>query len=123
MVFQNALSFGYCFIMKEFAKEFEGEFNSLRTSNGKKIFLVPIAKEVRRIDKHGEEITKTISYKRKLINSSKFMASSLLSLVDNLPEEIHKIKCKHGHGDDKDNSILYKPLCCNRKYQRNLLKN
>ena len=69
-------------------------------------FLVPIAREVRRIDKHGEEIIKTISYKRKLINSAKFIASSLLSLVDNLPEEIDKIKCKPGDGDDKDDSIL-----------------
>ena len=29
------------------------------------------------------------------------MASSLSNLVDNLAEEIHKIKCKYGHDNKK----------------------
>ena len=36
----------------------------------------------------------TISYKLKFIDSTRFMATSLSNLVDNLTEEIHKIKCK-----------------------------
>ena len=57
------------------------------------------------------------------------MASSLSNLVNNLPIEIHKIKCKFAH-DKKDASyvelntkILYKCLFCNRRYQQNLDEN
>ena len=35
----------------------------------------------------------------------RFMASSLSNLVNNLSEEIHRIKCKYGH-DDKKCQIL-----------------
>ena len=38
---------------------------------------------------------KLISYKIKFIDSTRFMASSLSNLVDNLAEGIHKIKCKY----------------------------
>ena len=34
-------------------------------------------------------------YKIKFIESAKFMAASLSGLTDNLPEGIHKIKCKY----------------------------
>ena len=36
-----------------------------------------------------------------IIDSTRFMASSLSNLVNNLSEGIHIIKCKHGH-DDKN---------------------
>ena len=39
----------------------------------------------------------TISYRLQFIDSTKFMASSL----SNLAEEIHKIKRKYGHNDKK----------------------
>ena len=35
-----------------------------------------------------------LSYKMKLIDSTKFMVSSLSNLVDNLTEKTHNIKCK-----------------------------
>ena len=35
-----------------------------------------------------------ISYKIKLIDNVRFMASPLSNLIDNLAEGIHKIKCK-----------------------------
>ena len=54
----------YHFIMKELAKEFEGEFNCLGENTEKyKTFSVPIEKEVTRIAKNGNEIKKTISCK------------------------------------------------------------
>ena len=56
-------------------------------------FTVPIEKEVTRIDKNGEEITKNISYILQFIDSARFMASSLSNLVNNLFEGIHRIKC------------------------------
>ena len=58
-------------------------------------FSVPIQKEVARICKNEEEIKKTISYRLQFIDSASFMASSVSSLVNNLPEGIHKIKCKY----------------------------
>ena len=72
------------------------------------------------------------------------MASSLRNLVNNLSEEIHKIKCKYGHDDKKcetcgnkykycncfveytdlkNDLIEYKYLCCNKCYQKKFDKN
>ena len=53
-----------------------------------KIQNVPITKEVKKIDKNGREITKTLSYRLQFINSGRFMVSSLVNLVDNLVEDI-----------------------------------
>ena len=53
------------------------------------IFKVPIENKVMKIDKNGEEITKDMS-----TDSARFITSSLSNLVNNLSEEIHKIKCK-----------------------------
>ena len=64
-------------------------------------FTVPIEKEVTRTDKNGEEITKNICYLFQFIDSARFMARSLSNLVINLPEVIHKIKCKFEYDDKK----------------------
>ena len=89
-------------IIKELADEFEEEFNFLGENTKKyKTFLVSLEKEVRRFGKNSIEIIKNKSYKLKLIDSTKFMVSSLLSFVDNLAEGIHKIICKYGHGNKK----------------------
>ena len=120
------------------AKEFEGEFNCLGENTEKyETFLIPITKGVKRIDKIGEEIVKTISYKLLFLDSARFMASSLSSLVGNLAEGIHKIKCKYEHDNKKcqkcgteckdceccleytnvkDDLIECKCLCCNKNH-------
>ena len=96
MVFHIGLNYDYHFIIKEIAKTFEEEFNCLGENTKKyKIFSVPIAKEATRIDQNGKEIMKTMSYKLQLIESARFMVSSLSNLVDNLAKGIHKIKCKY----------------------------
>ena len=70
-----------------------------------------------KIDKDGNESVVTISYKIKFIDSARFMAISLSNLVDNLSEEIHKIKCKDCNCIlAKDNLIKYKYLSCNKNY-------
>ena len=48
---------------------------------------------------HIEEITKNGFYILKFIESTRYMASSLSNVVNNLSEEIHRIKCKYGHDD------------------------
>ena len=58
------------------------------------IFSVSVEKEITKIDKHGNETVITISSEIKIIDSARFMATSLLNLVDNIKEGIHKIKCK-----------------------------
>ena len=48
-----------------------------------------------KIDKNGEKITKTTSYRLQFIYSARLMANSLSYLADNLAEGIHKIECKN----------------------------
>ena len=57
-------------------------------------FTIRIEKEVTRIDKNGEEIAKNTSYILQFVDGARFMASSLSNLIDNLFEEVHRIKCK-----------------------------
>ena len=93
---------------------------------------VPIEKEVTKIAKNGEEITKNISHILQLIGSARFTANSLLNLINNIPEGNHKIKCKHkclyvniniatcflNTQNSKDDLIKYKCLCCQKNYQQ-----
>ena len=77
------------------------------------------------IDKDGNESVETISYKIKIIDVARFMASSLLNLVDNLTEVSHKIKCKDcdcflEYENAKDNLNKYKYLSCNKDYSNKL---
>ena len=58
-------------------------------------------KEVTRIDKKGEKITKHTSYMLQFIDGKRFMASSLSNLLNNLAERIYKIKSKYGRNDKK----------------------
>ena len=54
-------------------------------------FTIPTEKEVARIDKNGEEITKSIRYTLQFIGSARFMPTSLSNLVNNLSEGIHQL--------------------------------
>ena len=56
MIFHNESN---CrFIVKELSSKFEGEFNYLGESTKKhKTFLVPVTKEVKRVDENGNEYT------------------------------------------------------------------
>ena len=58
------------------------------------MFSVPIEKEVTNIAKYDNDSVFTIFSKTKLIDSARFMASSLSNHVDNLAEVIHKISVK-----------------------------
>ena len=108
--------------MKELAKEFDEPFDFLGENTEKyDTFSVPIEKEVAKLDRDGNESAGTISYKIKFIDSSRFMASSLSNLADNLAERIHKIKCKDcdcflEYKSVKDKLLKYKCLSCNKDY-------
>ena len=81
--------------------------------------FIPITKEVKKIDKNGEEITKTTSYKLQFFHSIKFMAIiSFSNLVDHLAEGTHKIKCKYRYGNKECDTcrIKYKDCECCLEY-------
>ena len=125
-VFYNGSNYDYNFIIKELANEFGRQLECLgeNTENYKTI-SVPIEKQVIKVDKEGIENIITISYKIKFIDSARFIASLLSNLVDNLAEEIHKIKCEDcgcflEYESVKDNLIKYKCLSCNKNYSNKI---
>ena len=74
--------------LQELTNEFKGQFECLGENIKKhKTFSVPIEKEVRKIYKGDNEITKiTIFLITEFINISKFMASLLSNLINNFAE-------------------------------------
>ena len=63
VIFHNGSNYDYHFIIKELAEEFEGQFICLAENTKKWItFSGPIEKEIKRIGKNGEQITKTMPY-------------------------------------------------------------
>ena len=87
IVFHNGSTYDYHFVIKELVKEFKGNFDCLGENTEKYFkFLVPIKKNIENKDLE-------ITYKIKLIDSYRFMSSSLSKLVDNLSEGIHNNKC------------------------------
>ena len=79
-MFHNGFTYDYHFIIKQLAKEFDGQFECLGENTEKYItFSVPIKKKL--------DNDKTITYKLKFIDSFRFMSTLLSSLVDNLSEK------------------------------------
>ena len=86
VVFHNGSTYDYHFIIKQLAKEFDGQFECLGENLEKYItFSVTIKKEL--------DNGKTITYKLKFIDSFRFRADKLSDLIDNL-SEICKKECK-----------------------------
>ena len=126
VVFHNSSTYDYHFIIKELAKEFEGNFECLGENTEKYIrFSVPIKKK---IDNKDLEIT----YKITFIDSYRFMSSSLSKLVDNLSEGIHNNKCSACESNlgyikiKKNEKLLLKYFNCNiyfkKKYNKDLIQ-
>ena len=87
VVFHNGSTYDYHFIIKELVKEFEGNFDCLGENTEKYITIsVPLKKKI-------ENKNLEITYKKKFIDSFRFMSSSLSKLFDNLSEGIHNNKC------------------------------
>ena len=84
VVFHNGSTYDYHFIIKQLAKEFDGQFECLGENTEKYItFSVPIKED---------DNSKKITYKLKFIDSYRFMQSKLSDLVDNL-SKINKKEC------------------------------
>ena len=93
-MFHNGSTYGYHFIIKELAEEFERELECLGKNTEKYItFSVPFEKETTEKDKNGNDKISKISYKIKLIDSCRFMSTSLSNLVSNLSEGLHNGRC------------------------------
>ena len=61
IAFHSGSSYDYHFIIKELAEEFKKQFTCLEQNNKNYIiFTIPIEKEVMRINKNGEQVTKNI---------------------------------------------------------------
>ena len=89
IVFHNGSKYDYHFIIKELVKEFDGNFECLGENTEKYItFSASLEKKINNKDKIIE-----ITYKIKLIDSYRFMSTSLSKLVDNLSERFHNNKC------------------------------
>ena len=92
IVFHNGSNYDYHFMIKELPEEFKKQFTFIGENIEKYItFTVSIEKEVTRIDKNGEKVTKNIYYILHFIDSTIFIPSSLSNFVNNLPERIHRI--------------------------------
>ena len=110
-VFHNGSTYDYHFIIKELAKEFEGNFECLGENTEKYItFSVPIKKKIENKDLE-------ITYQIKFIDSYRFMSSSLLKLVDNLSEGINNNKCS-----DCESNLDYIEIKIKKKKEKLLLK-
>ena len=73
IVCYNGSNYDYHFLIKKLSEQFKGKFNYLGENSEKYIaFSVPIEKEVTRIDKYGEKVTRIISYRLQFINSARF---------------------------------------------------
>ena len=102
IVFHNGSNCDYHFVIKKLAAEFKKQFTCLRENTEKYItFIVPTEKQVTRIGKNGQEITKNISYILQFISSTRFIVKSLSSPVNNLSEGTNNLKCKFEHDDKK----------------------
>ena len=116
VVFHNGSTYDYRFIIKELAEEFEGKFECLGENTEKYItFLVPIKKEL--------DSGKSITYKIKLIDSFRFMSSTLTSLVDNLSDGIHSKKCTNcksclDYMIVQDDQLIFKCFECTENYKK-----
>ena len=96
------------------AEEFKKQFTCLGENTEKYItFTVSIEKDVTRIDKNEEQITKNMSYILQFIDSARFIASSLSNLDNNLSEGVHRIKCQFGLCDKKCETEGIKYKYCN----------
>ena len=123
IVFHNGSTYDYHFIIKEFVKEFEGNFECLGENAEKYItFSVPLKKKINNKNK-----TLEITYKVKFIDSYRFMSTSLSKIVDNLSEELHNNKCINcksclDYMRTKNEKLIFKCFNYKQSYEKDFNK-
>ena len=121
--FHNDSTYDYHFIIKELAKEFNGNFECLGENTEKYItFSVPIKKEIKNKNKIIE-----ITYKIKFIDSYRFMSTSLSKLVDNLSEGRHNNRCVDSKScldyiKTKNEKLILRCFSCKKNYEKDFNK-
>ena len=127
-MFHNGSKYDYHFVIKELAKEFEGEFECLGENTEKYItFSVPIKKEITKKYKDGNDKTTKISYKIKFIDSYRFMSTSLSNLVNNSSERVHNDKCTDcksylDYMTTKDKQVIFRCFECKKNDKKDFNK-
>ena len=107
-------------MIKELAKEFEGQFECLGENTEKYItFSVPINKEL--------DNGKSIKYKIKFIESFRFTSKSLSNLIKYLSERLHSdkrtdIKSHLDYMSLKDDQLIFRCFKCKKNYKKDFNK-
>ena len=120
VVFHNGSTYDYHFIIKQLAKEFDGQFECLGENTEKYItFSVPIKKEL--------DNSKTITYKLKFIDSFRFMSTSLSSLVDKFSGGFHCNKCidcksSLDYTITREDQLIFRCFDCENNYRKDFHK-
>ena len=121
VIFHNGSKYDYHFIIKEFASEFEENFECLGENTEKYItFSVPIKKRI-------EHKNIDITYKIKFIDSFRFMSTSLSKLVENLTDGVHNDKCTNCKSNlcfvrTINETLLFECIDCGKEYKKGFNK-
>ena len=120
IVFHNGSTYNYHFIIKQLAKESNGQFECLGENIEKySTFSVPIKKEL--------DHKKLIIYKLKFIASFRFMSTSFSKLVKYLSKRLHSDKFIHceSHLDYmpiEDDQLIFRCFECKGNYKKEFNK-
>ena len=120
IVFHNGSTYDYHFIIEKLGKEFEGNFECFGENTEKYItFSAPLKKKINK--------TLEITYKIKLIDSYRFMSTSLSKLVDNLSEGLYNNKCLNcksclDYIKTKNEKLILKCFNCKTYYEKDFNK-
>ena len=121
IVFHNGSMYDYHFLIKEFAEEFDGNFECLGDNMEKYItFSVPIKKRI-------ENKNMDITYRLKFIHSFRFLSTSLSKLVDNLTDGVHNDKCVNCKSNlcfvrTINETLLFECVDCKKEYEKKFNK-
>ena len=105
VLFHNGSTYDCHFIIKQLAKESEGQFKGVG-ENIEKYFTFSIKKEL--------DNSKTITYKLKFIDSFRFMSTPILSLVENSSLD---------YMITQDDQLIFRCFECIKYYQKDFNNN